>query len=314
MMRVPSVFPFRRYGICAAIALLLASNVQAVESNSTAYPLGLDTVLAGRIPPPGFNAFLYSTAYKATEARDQDGHQQGGLDDFKLSYEAVALCMYYVYSDFRFLGATVASRAAQTYIDGQVGWYANTPQGRVRYSGKDEGLGNLAFTPVFLGWDAPGLYQMVGLDLYAPTGGYDKEKLFNVGNNVWSFSPWYSFTAYPTDKLEVSAKFIYMINQRNSDTDYRSGREVNIDYHVAYDVSDNWQAGISGYAYKQVSDDEVHGVSVANNGNRGQVFGFGPSVKFHNENMTLVLKWQHEALVENRAQGDRVWFQAVLPF
>ncbi|MGO4003401.1 SphA family protein [Pseudomonas fluorescens] len=315
MMRASTLLNFNcQYGYYAVAVLLLSTPVQATESNSTAYPLGLDTVLSGRMAPPGLNTFFYSSAYKATRANDASGHEQKNLDDFNLSYEAIALCLNYVYSDYTLFGATVASRAAQTYISGQVNWYDNTPQGRVRYSGKDEGLGNLAFTPLFLGWSSPRLYQIIGLDFYAPTASYDKDKLFNVGNNVWSYSPWYSFTAYPSDKFEASAKFIYMINEKNRDTAYQSGREINIDYHFAYSMNQNWQIGASGYVYKQVSDDKSYGEAVSHNGNRGQSVGFGPSVKFQNQNMVLVLKWQHEALVENRAQGERVWFQAVLPF
>ena len=303
-----------RYCSYAAAVLLCTAPAYGAESNSTAYPLGLDTVLAGHMPPSGVSTFLYSTAYKSGHAKNADGHRQDNLENFKLSYEAIALCLNYVYSDYTLFGAAVGSRVAQTYISGKVSWYANTAQGRVHYSGRDEGFGNISFTPLFLGWSSPHLYQMVGLDVYAPTGSYDKDRLFNVGNNVWSYSPWYSLTAYPIEDVEVSAKIIYMINDINSATHYQSGREINVDYHMAYNLSENWQVGVSGYAYKQISDDEVDGNAVDHNGNRGRSVGFGPSVKYHNNNLTFVLKWQHEALVENRAQGDRVWLQAALPF
>ncbi|WP_410952988.1 transporter [Pseudomonas sp. S1(2024)] len=315
MLRAPALLIGNRFPVfCAAATLLLNTFAQATEYNGTAYPLGLDTVLAGRMPPPGLTTFLYSSAYKATELKDANGHEQSGVEDFSISYEALAVCLDYVYSDYTLFGATLASRAAQPYISGQVSWYTNTPQGRVRYSGKSAGLANLAFTPLFMGWSSPRVHQMLGVDVYAPTGSYDKDRLFNPGTNVWSYSPWYSITANPIDELEISAKMLYMINENNRETDYRSGKEVNIDYHLGYSVNEHWQVGLSGYLYKQVSDDEQHGESVGENGNRGQVAAFGPVVKYQTAEFGVVLKWQHEALVENRAQGERIWLQAVLLF
>jgi len=298
----------------AAATLLLNVPAHATEYSGTAYPLGLDTVLAGRMPPPGLTTFFYSSAYKATELKDADGHEQAGVKDFKISYESLAICLDYVYTDYTLFGASLASRVAQPYISGQVSWYADTAQGRVRYRGKNSGLADLAFTPLFMGWSSARLHQMVGLDFYAPTGEYDKDRLFNVGTNVWSYSPWYSFTANPTDDIEISAKMLYMINDNNRATDYRSGREVNVDYHLGYSVNQHWQVGMSGYLYKLVSDDESHGEPVGTNGNRGQIVAFGPVVKYQTPVFGVLLKWQHETLVENRAQGERLWLQGVVRF
>ncbi|MNC67380.1 hypothetical protein D3C75_1178710 [compost metagenome] len=81
---------------------------------------------------------------------------------------------------------------------------------------------------------------MVGVDIFAPTGSYDKERAFNLGRNIWSVDPWYAFTAYPIEKLEVSAKIIYFFNETNSATDYHSGNEINVDYNIGYNFTPEW--------------------------------------------------------------------------
>jgi hypothetical protein len=41
----------------------------------------------------------------------------------------------------------------------------------------------------------------------------------------------------------------------------------------------DWEAGISGYLYKQVTDDEQNDHTVGD-GNRGQVVAFGPALRW----------------------------------
>lgn len=168
--------------------------------------------------------------------------------------------------------------------------------------------------PLLLGWASPTVHQMAGVDIFIPTGKYDASRLFNPGRNYWSFGPWYGITAYPLPNLETSAKIIYLVNQENDSTNYRSGNEINIDYNIAYNFSKTLQVGINGYVYKQVSDDTLNGHAVNGNGNRGQVFSFGPTIKYQTPSWGVVAKWQHEEAVENRSRGNRIWFQATARF
>ncbi len=73
--------------------------------------------------------------------------------------------------------------------------------------------------------------------------------------------------------------------------------------------------GVSGYAYKQITDDERSDVTVAD-GNRGQAVAFGPALRWHphGKNYGLTLKWQHEELIENRTKGERFFIQAMMQF
>jgi hypothetical protein len=37
-------------------------------------------------------------------------------------------------------------------------------------------------------------------------------------------------------------------------------------------------------------------------------------VKYQTPEFGVLMKWQHETLVENRARGERLWLQAVVRF
>ncbi|MDT4792043.1 putative MetA-pathway of phenol degradation [compost metagenome] len=311
-LRSPVASKYLAASLCATLMAPI-SLVQATEGGGTAYPLGVNTVLAGKMPPPGLTNFFYLSDYRADETKDSSGHDKANIENFDLHVQALSMRMDYVYTDYSLFGAQVESRFALPFIKGDVSFDVKTPAGRVHRSEHQDGVGDLMLAPLVLGWSSPRFHQLVGVDIFAPTGSYDEDRLFNPGRNTWAYGPWYAFTAYPLEKLEVSAKLIYLINGENSDTNYRSGHEFNADYNIAYNITREWQLGLNGYLYKQLSDDEQHGETYGD-GNRGQVVAFGPSVKYQTPEIGFVMKWQHEELVENRASGDRFWLQAVYRF
>ncbi len=295
------------------MGLLCVPLAQATEGGGSSYPLGVNTVGAGKMPPPGFTEFFYLSDYSANKTLDGDGDKKQGIHNFDLNVQALSIRVDYVYQDFTILGAKLASRLALPLIKGDISFDVDTPRGRVHRSDHQEGVGDLTVVPFVLGWSSPRYHQLLGLDVFAPIGSYDKDRLFNPGRNTWAYGPWYSFTAYPLENLEVSAKLIYMINGENSETNYRSGREFNADYNIGYNITREWQVGVNGYLYKQLSDDEKNGQTYLD-GNRGQVAAIGPAIKYQTPAIGFVMKWQHETMVENRAEGDRIWLQAVYRF
>lgn len=58
MIKVPA-----RSLAVVALACLLASSVEATENGQTSYPMGVNTVLNGILPPPGETQFYNYTLY-----------------------------------------------------------------------------------------------------------------------------------------------------------------------------------------------------------------------------------------------------------
>jgi len=84
-----------------------------------------------------------------------------------------------------------------------------------------------------------------------------------------------------------------------------------MDYAAGYSLAPSWQAGASGYAYRQTTDDRVNGNPVPG-GNRGRAFAVGPYIRYHTGYGGITFKWQNELAVENRAKGNRFFLQFAL--
>ena len=308
----------QRFVTPACMCLCLAANfppiANATEGGGSSYPLGVNTVLSGKLPPPGLTNFIYVSEYKADKTIGNNGSEKSNIHDFDLNVKALSMRFDYVYSDYTILGATLSSRFIVPFVKGSVSFDVDTPAGRAHKSDKQEGIGDITLVPLLLGWSSPGLSQIVAVDIFTPTGSYDKDRLFNPGRNYWSFAPWYGITAYPIKNLEVSAKALYIINKENNDTHYKSGDEFNVDYNIGYNITQTLQAGVSGYFYKQITGDEQENFTGRNEANKGRAFAIGPAIKYQTPAWGVVAKWQHESHVVNRAEGDKIWLQAVFRF
>ena len=110
----------------------------------------------------------------------------------------------------------------------------------------------------------------------------------------------------------ADAKIGYSFNQRNSDTDYKSGDELHADYSAGWAFGNGWTAGVGGYALQQTTSDKQHGETLAHSKTRA--FAIGPPVKYDSgKGWFASLKWQKEVVAQNRPEGNAVWLKAVFP-
>lgn len=296
---------------CLFLVGLAASGfVGATEGGGTSKAVGVDTVLAGVMPPPGLRLTTFASYYQADRTLDGSGNPAAGLSNFNLRAEALTLRLQYVWTDVALWGANIETRVgAAAYVNSNVSFNVQTPKGTLFRQGAVHGGGDMLVAPALLGWHSERVHQIAGIELFLPTGSFSPSQMANAGRGYFSYGAAYFLTWLPTDATEVSLAPTYLVNNRNSDTNYRSGQELSIDYGLGYAATPAFQVGASGYVYKQVTDDTLNGQAVVG-GNRGRVFGFGPFVRYHPEkNWGLVLKWQHEAWVENRPRGDRFFLQ-----
>ncbi len=158
-----------------------------------------------------------------------------------------------------------------------------------------------------LNWKQGGFNYNAGLSLYAPTGSYDADRMLNLGRNYWSLNPFFAFTwLHPERGHEVSFTTGYMVNTENNDTDYQSGSEVHIDFHLAQHFSAKFALGLDGYYYKQITDDDGSFLDQANafltslgkdslGGLKGETFGLGPALKYTfkmgERDINIIAKW-----------------------
>ncbi len=172
------------------------------------------------------------------------------------------------------------------------------------------GIGDIT-TGLGLGFHhSPNLHSVLALDLFVPTGGYDKNDLANIGKHHWAVEPVYAVSYVNPAGFNGDIKLGYTFNGRNSSTGYTSGQELHFDYAAGWGFGNGWTAGVGGYVYQQTTDDRQNGATVGNH--RSSAIAFGPSVKYDSgKGWFATLKWEQESQVKNRSQGNALWLKAV---
>ena len=283
------------------------------EGGGTSKALGVDTVMSGAMPPPGLRLTTFLAYYDANKTLDSEGNGRSGLSNFELKVEALTLRFQYVWPGVELWGASVETRLGATvHVKSKVQFDVRTPAGLLRRQGSVQGGGDMLFAPALLGWHSERLHQTAGLQLFLPTGSFSPTQLANAGRGYLAVGPTYAATWFPNDGTEMSLSATFLHNLRNPDTKYTSGRELSMDYGIGHFFTPTLQAGVSGYLYKQVSDDSQNGQTVVG-GNRGQAFAIGPFLRYRPNNVWgITFKWQPEMGVRNRASGNRVFLQFAL--
>jgi hypothetical protein len=303
---------FACLSLCASCAAALAT-----EGGGNSYPIGVETQMTGYMAPEGNHFFVYYQHYDADRMKNNAGDDSPALAHFRLKADVLALRWSHVWRGVRLFGATIETRLVQPVaaVDLSLGIARPAPLAPLDRGGHDTGLADTAFVPLILGWHGLKLHQTVGLDTHLPLGDYDAARRVNTGRNYYQAAPFYAFTWFFAPGWEASGKLRYAINSRNNATHYRSGHEATFEYSMGYRFGPALSVGANGYVYRQVTDDDIDGVSVNGNGNRGSVQALGPYVQFNaTPALAILVKLQQEWGARNRPEGTRAWVQARIPF
>jgi hypothetical protein len=294
--------------LCLSSLFVLASvNAHATEFGGGAYPNGAEDFMSGAVPPPGYYFINYFTYYSADEFKDSDGDEL--IPGFDLNATANVFRFLYVTKQ-QIFGGYWGVHMFVPLVNLEVTLPPLGEQGRA-------GLGDIIVDPFILSWHFKNWHLVSGVDIYIPTGRYDEEDFANIGRNYWTFEPIFAFTYLSDGGFEVSSKFMYDINTKNTDSflggDYLSGQEFHFDYTIGQKIG-NWRVGLGGYYYKQFTNDELNGEKVGDDGFKGQAFALGPQVQYQYKNMFFTAKYQIETEVENKPEGQKFWFKFIYAF
>jgi hypothetical protein len=288
--------------VVAAATAVVAPAAQATEGGGSQYPNGAEGFLAGAVPPPGVYLINYDTFYTTNRVNDTNGNKI----PVNVSVDAFAEVPRLLWvTPVQVFGANWGMHILVpiVHLDATVGGWSKS----------QFGLGDITIDPFILSWHWKNFHLATGLDIILPTGEYDKTNPVNIGTNYWGFEPLIAGTYLSDDGWEVSAKMMYTINTTNDATNYSSGQAFHMDYTFGKHWNE-WTFGVGGYYYQQTTDDELNG-AVVGDGNRGMAFAIGPQVKYDfGGKYSVIAKWQHELVTENRSEGDKFWLKAIVPF
>jgi hypothetical protein len=286
-----------------AVPALLFSPLAHAFEGPQQYPLGAENFMAGALPPPG-GYFTNYLGYYQGDYRDNDGNRVPGAN-----VSAVFDALRYDYvTKYKIFGGDWAVHAIVPVVSQKLELpYPGFANDRIF------GLGDIVIDPLIIGWHFPPDWHLIfGLDIYLPTGQYSPDDpTKSIGSNYYSLEPVLAFTYLNKAGFETSVKLMYNIKGENRDTDYQSGNDFHMDYLIGQHVGP-WAFGIGGYYLQQTEDDEWHGLTVGPDGNRAQVFAFGPAVKYDYKGMSFVGTWDHETNVENYFEGNRFYFKFIM--
>jgi hypothetical protein len=290
----------------SSLFILTSADVNATEFGGGAYPNGAEDFMSGAVPPPGYYFLNYFEYYSADEFKDAHGNEL--FPGFDLNAAANVFRFLYVTKQ-QIFGGYWGVHMFVPLVNLEVTLPPLGEQGRA-------GLGDIIVDPFILSWHFKNLHLATGVDIYIPTGRYDEEDFANIGRNYWTFEPIFAVTFLSDSGFEVSSKFMYDFNTKNTDSflggDYLSGQEFHFDYTIGQKFGD-WRVGLGGYYYKQLTNDELNGEKFLD-GFKGQVVAIGPQVQYQYKNMFFTAKYHFETAVENKPEGDKFWLKFIYAF
>ncbi len=288
--------------VAIAAAVIASTGAQATEGGGSIYPVGAENYLCCAVPPPGMYGMVFAQHYRTTKVKDNDGNTIP-IPGFKVTATAVVPRLIWVTGQ-QIAGGSLAFHAILPVVSLDV-----TVPGA---SQSKTGIGDMVFGPALGFHHSPQLHSVLALDFFAPTGGYNRTDLANIGRNYWAMHALAGVSQIDPNGLNADAKVMFGLNAKNKDTDYHSGNEFIVDYDAGWGLGNGWVVGVGGYLYQQLSNDKQAGVTVADN--KGRAFAIGPSIKYDSgKGWFVTLKYQTETGVRNRAAGNALWLKAVHP-
>jgi hypothetical protein len=326
-MKFPWVIPDYLAAYARAVGLVIfflpaATSVDAAEGGMSYYVPGTMATLIDRAPvqsgwviKPQY--MHYSGDFSASSETPIAGVIALGLD---VDIDAFAPGALYTFEE-SILGAKYTLGAFASWVDVEVTGVIESPAGNFSRRDSVSGLGDTTLIPALLGWvDNCWQYNFM-VALHAPTGDYEIGRLANEGLNYWALQTTIG-AAYtnPASGFNFSIFGGLLLNDENSDTDYRSGRIAHLDASVQQMIkagSGFVTLGLNGYWAEQFSADRKPGIIIRGDFELRSA-GIGPVVGYMlpmgRENILLELSWLPETETENTPEGDYYWLKFVYQF
>ena len=197
---------------------------------------------------------------------------------------------------------------------------------RAGRSDSDNGIGDIEFWPLMLGWAKNDFKYDVRCGIYAPSGAYDSSKLANTGLGYWTIEPEVTFS-YMSAKSPWSSKIGTEVslfagldfNTENTDANYQSGNIFHLDCTLAQHMElMGGMAGLgaNGFYYQQISGDSGTGARLGSF--EARACGVGPVISYahpiRKTELVIEAKWLPQLNTENTTKGDYVWVKVGLLF
>jgi hypothetical protein len=300
----------------------LTCHSMAEQTGSGHYVSGTFLDFSGTVPTkPGWAFGNFFMDYDNGTFSGSQGLPYG--DEVALDVTAnmsaeVPLAMYTYPMDF--LGGNLASAVAVPFV-----WLnvkANVTIGP--HTGKQEqstsGLGDIQLMPIMAGWTNGDCKFDFIMNIYAPTGDYDKTQLANTGLGYWTFTPMVAFS-WLSHKIGTEFTIFTGLdfNTENTDANYQSGDIFHVDSTLAQHLpllGGIAGAGATAFYLKQITGDSGSGAKLG--GFEAESYGVGPTIsyihKVGSHDLVFDASWLPQLHAENTTKGNFFWAKLSLAF
>ncbi|HNV00203.1 MAG: transporter [Verrucomicrobia bacterium] len=288
-----------RLALCGAGWLALAAGLQAQPSFGAHYPIGVEGLKGGSVPPPGLYLRDYNQFYMS------DRLKNSGVDDFDLLVYAQAPRLIWI-TNLKLLGAHYGADVLVPFIYTDL--EVRTPDGKFKDS--TFGLGDIFVEPITLSWHCQKFDLGVGYGFWAPTGDSDPGLSTAPGKGYWGHMFTLGGTWFPDAQKTWSVSLLnrYEINHESDDYPAAShpysitaGDVYSLEAGIGKSLSKVVEIGAVGYYQQQTTKDR--GTEASNDLDR--VFAVGPeiSLTFPEASFFASLRYLYEFGAKYRSEG-----------
>jgi hypothetical protein len=303
-----------RAAACSGV-IAAATSAGAIEQLPQ-YPIGVGTVYDSFYAPvPGLTGYLYNVNLSDPTFKSFSGNSQ--FNHFNLGVNAIAGRIVDVW-DAEFLGARPITWVALpvAYMNGRIDLGA--PIGTIGNS--DWMLGDASIAQGLSWHFGPNWSASVALEVFLPTGPYSTNQTFNFGSNIYSFYPSAGVTYWNHGTNDTfTFKIQDIASTENVATHYQNGNAIEVEGGAGiglerFGLNKNLGLDIAGFALVQTQGDSGAGaLEMGALGQKSQLFGLGPQLRYNFEHGGLAVKWEHEFDARGLPQGERIWAQMAFP-
>jgi hypothetical protein len=270
--------------LAKACGLLLLLAVPAQAQLNGSHTLGDFGVQSGSQPQPGFYAALFYLRYDADTIKDADGNivRLSPTAPGSIEVAAVAPLAWYV-SKAKILGANYGAMVVLPLANASI----EAPAFAIGET-VDTSVSDLLVRPLDLGWHTARADVSAGLQLYAPTGRYERGGSENLGKGMWTYEPFLGTTVFFDQKrtLSLAATAYWELHGKKKDTEVKVGQILTLQGGAGKSyLGGGLIVGAAYYAQWKLTEDQLAEFQLPGQTpipvrfpGQHRVFAFGPDV------------------------------------
>lgn len=293
------LIPALRLAACATLSVTAIQGAYAFEGGIVPFPSGSTGEFIAALPTiPGLFAIEQFNYNSSDGLYDNNGNKRA-IPFTSSVYSATTRLL--AAWPVEFMGAKVYSQLVLPLVSLHTNVY-NTAE-------THNGLSNVTVGPM-LRWDLENHTNVVfGLDIALKSGSYSPTQT-SVAVGYTSWQPVVAIRHNNPDGLDLGISNRFLINQKNSDTGYRSGSGYVGDFIGAWNFG-QWKVGAVGSYTNQFTDDSQNGVTIT--GNRTRSFSIGPTIAYNGGWFNINMNYQRGLYAANTSKSNAIWINFAAP-